>query len=77
MEKVTVTKVMKSVIDELPEDYEFSGYDLKQMCCRKEPELSCHYVETFLKLMRKWRREKVVCINHNRSIYRKVGGANE
>ena len=72
MEKVTVTKVMKSVIDELPEGYEFSDYDLKQMCCRKEPELSCHYVETFLKLMRKWRREAVICINHNRSIYRIV-----
>lgn len=70
MEKITVTKTLKTVIDSLPAGYEFSGYDLKQMCCRQNPELSCHYVETFLKLMRKWRREAVICVNHNRSIYR-------
>lgn len=71
-EKLSVAKAVAYVVDKMRDGEEISGYELKQRCCRLNPDLSGHYVETFLRKMRLNRRAEMVCINRTRSIYVKL-----
>ena len=70
-EKLSVSKAVAKVIDKMKDREEISGYELKQRCCQLDSGLSGHYVETFLRKMRLNRRDEMVCINRQKSIYMK------
>lgn len=72
MNRITIASAVRKVIDDMPVGTEFSGYELRERVLKIIPQANHAYVETFLKSIRKYRRRQVVCINNNRSIYKKV-----
>lgn len=70
----TITSTVLEVFDGLKVEEEFSGYDLKRWITRRNPACEYTYIETYLKILRAKRREQYICINHQKSIYRKIKG---
>lgn len=71
-EKITVRSIVCEVFDRLPVNQDFNGIELKKWCVRIEPSFRAKYDETFLRLLRMYRREKFICIDRAKSKYRKV-----
>lgn len=71
-QKVTVKNAVCEVFDSLPVNEEFDGIQLKKWCVKIEPSFRAKYDETFLRLLRMYRRSQFVCVNRAKSKYRKV-----
>ena len=69
---VSCAKTVKEVIKALPIGAEFFGWELKNECVKLQPALKNMYVETFIKTMRMRCREQYICIDHKKSLYKKV-----
>lgn len=70
--KTSVRAVVCEVFDRLSVNQEFNGIELKKWCVRIEPSFRAKYDETFLRLLRMYRREQFICVDRARSKYRKV-----
>lgn len=71
----SITKTVLEVFDHMKVGEEYSGYDLKRWVTKKNPACEYVYIETYLKILRMKRRSQFICINHAKSIYRKIEGA--
>lgn len=67
-----LTSTVKYVIDRLEVGTRFSGRDLQAMVTAYYPSAAFKYTDTILRIMRRFRREQIVAVNRNRSIYEKV-----
>lgn len=73
MEKKTkLSTVVREVFEEMPSGQQFSGYALRNLCVEKRPEFRWRYIDTFLHMMRKYLRGQYICIDRNKSIYKKL-----
>ena len=68
----TITAAVKAVIDAYAIGHEFYGNELKDDCVELVPQYKDAYVDTFLKMMRRHRRDSCIAINHNNSLYKRV-----
>ena len=72
---VYAAQTVRAVINEMPDGYFFSGWELKKLCVAKRPELKNMYVETFLREMRMNCKDAYICENRRQSLYSKIGRA--
>lgn len=70
--KISVRNVVCQVFDKLSVNEEFNGIELKKWCVKIEPSFRAKYDETFLRLLRMYRRSQFICIDRAKSKYRKV-----
>ena len=68
----TITAAVKAVIDSYTIGHEFFGNELKDDCLKLIPEFEDAYVDTFLKMARRHRRDSYIAIDHNNSLYKRV-----
>lgn len=68
----SISAAVKVVIDNYPLGYEFYGNQLKDDCVLLYPESQYAYVDTFLKMARRHRRDSYISIDRNNSLYRRV-----
>ena len=68
----TITAAVKAVIDSYAIGHEFYGNQLKDDCLKLIPEFAEAYVDTFLKMARRHRRDSYIAIDHNNSLYKRV-----
>ena len=68
---MTVIKAVYKILDSLPFEQMFSGWELKNWSKiyfnpRVDP-----YIATVLRVMRRWRKDnrKIMCINNKKSLY--------
>lgn len=70
----TVTHAVKKTVDSYPVGHEFSVFDLMKDS-RAYLDSNIRPLDgTYLRIMRKLCREKVVCINRHKSLYKITGG---
>jgi hypothetical protein len=65
------TAVIK-IIDEYPVGYQFHGNELRDDVVRIYPESQYSYVDTFLRMARRHRRDSFRVVDQNNSLYEKV-----
>ena len=58
-------------IDSFEDGEKFTGEMIHEKAAEYFPEIKNKYLETVMRYMRKYRREQVVCIDRNNSIYEK------
>jgi len=68
----TISEVVKRVIDAYPIGHEFYGNELKDDVVKLYPESQYAYVDTFLKMARRHRRDSYISIDRNNSLYKRV-----
>jgi len=68
----TISAAVKEVIDNYPIGHEFYGNEFKDDCVKLVPEAMESYVDTFLKMARRHRRDSYISIDHNNSLYKRV-----
>jgi hypothetical protein len=70
--KDTISAAVKFVMDEYPVGYEFYGNEFKDDCVKLVAEAKDSYVDTFLKMARRHRRDSYISIDRNNSLYKRV-----
>jgi len=68
----SISATIKTVIDSYPLGHTFYGNELKDDVVRIYPESQYAYVDTFLKMARRHRRDSYICIDRNNSLYKRV-----
>lgn len=68
----TITAAVKVVIDAYVVGHEFYGNELRDDCVKLVPQYKDAYVDTFLKMARRHRRDSYIAIDHNNSLYKRV-----
>jgi len=68
----TITAAVKKVIDSYAVGHLFYGNELKDDCVKLVPEYQDAYVDTFLKMARRHRRDSFIAVDHNNSLYKRV-----
>ena len=68
----TITAAVKAVIDSYAIGHEFYGNELRDDCVKLVPQYQDAYVDTFLKMARRHRRDSYMAIDHNNSLYKRV-----
>ena len=61
------------VINEYPAGYQFHGNELHNDVTALYPEAKTMYTDTVQRAMRRYCRHLVLCINRNKSLYKKIG----
>ena len=68
----TITAAVIKIIDSYPVGYKFYGNQLKDDCVKLVPDVKDSYVDTFLKMARRHRRDSYISIDRNNSLYERV-----
>jgi len=68
----SISDAVKVVIDSYPIGHEFYGNELKNDAVSLYPKSAYAYVDTFLKMARRHRRDSYICIDRNNSLYKRV-----
>jgi len=68
----TITDAVKKVIDSYAVGHLFYGNELKDDCIKLVPQYQNAYVDTFLKMARRHRRDSFISIDRNNSLYKRV-----
>jgi len=68
----SISTAVKFVIDNYPIGHEFYGNELKEAAVKIYPDSQYAYVDTFLKMARRHRRDSYICIDRNNSLYKRV-----
>ena len=68
----TITAAVIQVIDHYPVGHQFHGNQLKNDAVRLCPAARFAYVDSFLRMARRWRREAYRPVNRNKSLYERV-----
>jgi len=68
----SMTQVLIHVFDQLPDNIEFSGWQLKNMVVKAYPEARHIFPDTILRRLRHCRRWQFIAIDPNKSKYRKI-----
>jgi hypothetical protein len=68
----SMSAAVRDVIDSYPDGYMFHGNELHDDVARVYPEATHQYVDTVLRMMRRHRRDNVVVVDQNNSLYKKV-----
>ena len=68
----SISDAVKVVMDDYPVGHQFYGNEYKDDCVKLYPESKDCYVDTFLKMARRHRRDSYICIERNNSLYERV-----
>ena len=68
----SISAAVMYTIDNYSLNHEFYGNELKDDCVKLYPESQYAYVDTFLKMARRHRRDSYICIDRNNSLYKRV-----
>ena len=66
-------KLVRMIIDEMPNGKEFHGWELRDLCVDKDNSLRNVYIETFLREMRAYCSNQYVLVDRSKSLYKKIG----
>ena len=70
---VSMADAVRRVIKNYPNDHEIHGNELHNDVAELYPEARTMYTDTILRSMRRHCRHLVKCVNHNKSLYKKIG----
>jgi len=69
---ILVSRTVREIFHDMRIGEHFHGWELKELCCRKHPELSNVYVETFLRQLRQYFHGNYQVVSHAESLYKKI-----
>lgn len=69
---ITVKETVIKAFGMIQEDQEFSGLEFKKMCVRLNPDFKNKFEDTFMRLLRMYKRNEFICIDRHNSKYKKI-----